>query len=386
MANYKIKRSEDGAEKMRICMISGYAGVGGGLENVVNELSSELAKQGNQVTIFNNSSKDMVKEFSNIRTEELRPYKILPPRLKFANYSQYTYSLKVWIRIRNSNHFDLIHGHGDNCFFPMLFRDSTPFVANIHGIKKAYRTRVFGSNSNMVKGPRLFPLFWPEEIAAKRSDITVACSKAERDELISYYGVASKKIKVIYNGVDISKFKPMDKRTARKTLGLPEDCNFAIWVGNNPPLKGLKIAIKAVKDIKNLYLLVAGISGENFDNVLFYGMVADPKKLCTLYNAADFLILPTLYEGFPLVPLEALACGVPIIISKECPTREIIRDGVEGFIVDQRKPECYAEKILTLLNDYSSKETSIHCRRLSENYSWSNAVKEYIKLYSQVVN
>lgn len=370
-------------EILHICMISGYAGIGGGLENVVNELSKELVKHGNQITIFNNSPKDLISKYPNFTVEELRPYDILPPRLRFANYSQYTYSLKVWMRIKDSKHFDVIHGHGDNCFFPILFRDRTPFITNIHGIKKAYRTRVFGSNSNMVKGPRLFPLFWPEEIAAKRSDITVACSKAERDELISFYGIDSKKIQVIYNGVDVTRFKPVDKLTARKILGLTENANFAIWVGNNPQLKGLKTAIKAVKNIKNLYLLVAGISGTNFDNVLFFGMIP-PQKLCVLYNAANFLILPTLYEGFPLVPLEALACGLPILISKECPTKEIITDGKEGFIVNQRKPECYTEKINALLSDnYLNQEISFQCRSLAEKFSWANVGQEYLKVYSQ---
>jgi glycosyltransferase involved in cell wall biosynthesis len=367
---------------MRICMISGYTGVGGGLENVVNELSSELAKQGNQVTIFKNSSKDLSIDYRNIRVKELLPYEILPPKLRFANYSQYMYSLKVWKRIKKSTHFDVIHGHGDNCFFPVLFRDRTPLVTNIHGVKKAYRAKVFGSNSHMVKGPRLLPLFWAEEIAAKRSDITVACSKAERDDLISFYGIKSSKIKVIYNGVDLVKFKPINKQAARKLLGLPENRNYAIWVGNNPYLKGLTTAIKAVKDLKNLSLLVVGVTGKNFGNVLYWGMIQDSQKLCALYNAADFLIFPTLFEGFPLVPLEAMACGLPIIISKECPTKEIMTDGVEGFVVDQRKPEAYTEKINVLLKDYKKEETADVCRKLAEQFSWENVGKKYLQLYS----
>jgi len=116
--------------------------------------------------------------------------------------------------------------------------------------------------------------------------------------------------------------------------------------------------------------------------VLYRGRVQDFQLFLAHYNAADFLIFPTRFEGFPLVPMEAMACGLPIIISKECPTREIITDGVEGFIVDQRKPEIYAEKILTLLDDYSQdQDISLRCRRLAEKYSWANAGREYLKLY-----
>jgi glycosyltransferase involved in cell wall biosynthesis len=371
---------------MHVCMISGYAGVGGGLETVVDELTRFLANHNVQVTVFKSSSRDLTHFYPNVTVEELRPYNILPSKLQFAQYDRYSYSLKVWVRIKQSKHFDLVHGHGDHCFFPALFRDRSPLITNIHGVKKAYRRRVFGPDSSFVKGPRVLPIFWPEEISAKRSNLTVACSKAERNELISNYGIDTRKIQVIYNGVNIDKFKPVDKRTARKLLGLPETCNYAIWVGNNPSLKGLRLAIDAVKDIPNLYLLVAGTSGVNFGNVLFFGMVKDSEKLCALYNAADFLIFPTLYEGFPIVPLEAMACGLPIIISKECPTREIIKDGVEGFVIEERKPASYTEKIMTLLADYSQNhETSVNCRKLAENYNWGNVGKKYLELYSRMV-
>jgi glycosyltransferase involved in cell wall biosynthesis len=367
-------------------MISGNAGVGGGLGNVVREISKVLAKNGVQVTIFNSSFRNKREVSQNCITEEVHPFNFLPPMLRFALYDEYAYSLEVWRRMMRLNSFDIIHGHGDSCFFPALFRDRTPFVANIHGIKKAYYSRALGPNSRLLKSPRHFPLFWAEEIAAKRSDVTVAVSKAERDELCTFYGINSAKIKVIYNGVDTNRFRSSNKRTARRILGLPENRNYAIWVGNNPTLKGLGIAMRAVKGLENLYLMVVGISGSNFDNVLFWGMVSDPQKLCALYNAADFLIFPTRYEGFPLVPLEALACGLPIIISKECPTREIITDGVEGFVVDQRKPECYTEKILTILTDhYQNEENSLRRRKLAEKYSWEKAGQEYLRVYLQLI-
>ena len=111
-----------------------------------------------------------------------------------------------------------------------------------------------------------------------------------------------------------------------------------------------------------------------------------PQLLVTLYNAANFLILPTKYEGFPLAPLEAMACGLSIIISKECPTKEIIQDGVEGFIVDQRKPEFYAEKILKLQDHFQDETFSLNCRKLAEKYSWEQAGQQYLNLYEKMIN
>jgi glycosyltransferase involved in cell wall biosynthesis len=367
-------------------MISGYSGVGGGLENVVHELSKFLTNLEIQVTVFNSAVKDKTKLSLNYTNQELRSYDILPKRLQFAQYDRYSYSLRVWREMKCLGPFDIIHGHKDHCFFPALFKNQTPFVFSSHGVKRAYRNRVFGTSSSILKNPRLLPLFSVEEFPAKRSDVIVACSKAEKNELVSFCGVDPAKVKVIYNGVDSATFRPMEKRAARKSLGLPEGDNYAIWVGNNPSLKGLPTAVRAVKGIKNLRLLVVGVSGKNFANVLFWGMVGDKQKLRALYNAADFLIFPTFYEGFPLVPLEAMSCGLPIIISKECPTREIIKDGVEGFVIEERKPASYTEKIMTLLADYSQNhETSVNCRKLAEYYNWGNVGKKYLELYSRMV-
>jgi glycosyltransferase involved in cell wall biosynthesis len=367
-------------------MISGYKTSAGGLENVVGELSSFLVKCNAKITIFNMHHRDFVEFSQNFRTEATRPYNILPSRLRFANYERYAYSLKVWRKIKHVGPFDIIHGHGGYCFFPALFRDKTPFIMTFHGLKRAYHSRMYGPYSRTLRNPRTSTLFYPEKFASKRCDLAIAPSRAVKDELINLYGINPMKIKVIYNGVNTSKFIPFDKKFARKILGLPENRDYVIWVGNNPRIKGLSAAIKAVRGLKDVYLLVVGVSGVNFENVIFWGEVQDQQLLCTLYNSANLLIFPTLYEGFPLVPLEAMACGLPIVISKECPTREIIKDGVEGFIVNKRDPKDYAEKIRTILDDDERyQEISLECRNLAEKYSWENQGREYLKIYEQFV-
>ena len=367
-------------------MISGYKTNAGGLENVVTELSNFLIKHGFKITIFNMYNRDLAKFSENFQTISMRPYDILPNTLRFANYERYTYSLKVWLKMRCMSSFDIIHGHGGYCFFPALFRGKTPFIMTFHGLKRALYLRMYGPRSRIIKSPRHFPLYYPEEIAAKKCDLAITPSKSVRDELVSLYGVSPSRIKVIYNGVDVNKFRPFDKDLAKRILGLPERKKYIIWVGNNPKLKGLSIAIDAVKGLENVYLLVVGISGSNFANVIFWGEVQDKQVLCNLYNAASLLILPTLYEGFPLVTLEAMACGLPIVISKECPAREIINDGIEGFIVNERNPKVYAEKVKNILdNDRHYQEISFKCRKLAEKYSWEKQGKEYLKIYESII-
>lgn len=83
----------------------------------------------------------------------------------------------------------------------------------------AIKVRIYGSNSRILKNPRSLPLYFPEEIAAKKCDLAIAPSKSVKDELISIYGVHPSKIKVIYNGVNTDQFKPMNKDLAKKFWG-----------------------------------------------------------------------------------------------------------------------------------------------------------------------
>jgi UDP-glucose:(heptosyl)LPS alpha-1,3-glucosyltransferase len=200
-----------------------------------------------------------------------------------------------------------------------------------------------------------------------------------------FYDINPNKIKVIYNGVNTDKFRIFDKTASRKKLGVPLKNKYAIWVGSDPNRKGLLIAIGAIRRLSGVKLLVVGVNGVSDEKVVYFGRVSEVMKLL-IYNSTDFFIFPTLYEGFALTPLEALACGLPIIISKECTTKEIIHEGVHGFVVNERKPECYAEKIEVLLNDDKRyQEMSYNCRKLAEKYSWENQGKEYLKVYEKLV-
>jgi glycosyltransferase involved in cell wall biosynthesis len=209
---------------------------------------------------------------------------------------------------------------------------------------------------------------------------------AVKKELISIYGINPNKISIIYNGVDTSVFRPFDKKSARRFLGLPENKKFGIWVGTNPRLKRLTLAIESVNGLKDTFLLVVGAKGVNFDNVVFCGTVYDKQLMSTYYNSADFLIFPSSYEGFPLVPLEALACGLPIIVSKESNSGEIIEESVHGFVIDSNRSVYYKEKVEFLVNNDSLRnKMSVECRELALNYSWDKQGEKYLQAYKRLL-
>jgi len=110
------------------------------------------------------------------------------------------------------------------------------------------------------------------------------------------------------------------------------------------------------------------------------------QDLITAYSAADVLLFPTVYEGFPIVPLEALACGLPAIVSKQSNLGEIIKEGTHGFIVKSENPTAYQEKLDQIINDTTTlQELSTKCRALALDYSWQNQAEKYWLLYQRLL-
>jgi len=362
-------------ENMKVCMISGLAKFFGGLESVVNELSNVLITRDVVVNIFGRSGQDFVESGHNCKVIGIRPYSFFPPRLGMP--WKFEYNLKTWRKTKIFGPYDIIHGHGDNCFFSSLFRDNTPFLMTFHGTMAKSLQRSID--------PREKTLLYVEKTAACRCDVAVACSNAVKNELVNYYEISPKKIKVIHNGINVEKFVPIDKQVARRKLLLPERNTYALWVGSNPYRKGLSTAVKAVEKSSCSKLLVVGTTGKNLGKTIFLGKLSE-QDLIAAYSAADVLIFPTIYEGFPMVALEALACGLPTIVSEESNLGEIITEGVHGFVVKGGSATSYQEKIDYIINDANIlKEMSIKCRTLALNYCWQKQTEKYWLLYQQLL-
>lgn len=359
-------------------MLSGLAKFSGGLESVVNNLSQFLLNQNNVVVnIFGRSNKDFIESTVNCKIIGVRPYSLFPHGVGIPHYGKFEYNLKTWRKTKAYGPYDIIHGHGDNCFFSSLFRDKTPFLMTFHGTM----AKVLEHSSDL----RNKPFLYAEKAAADRCDIAVACSEAVKNELVQYYAVSPQKIKVIHNGINIEKFIPIDKKEARRKLSLPQHNTYALWVGSNPHRKRLSTAVKAVENSQCSKLLVIGINGQNSGKTIFLGKLSE-QDLITAYSAADVLLFPTVYEGFPIVPLEALACGLPAIVSKQSNLGEIIKEGTHGFIVKSENPTAYQEKLDQIINDTTTlQELSTKCRALALDYSWQNQAEKYWLLYQRLL-
>jgi UDP-glucose:(heptosyl)LPS alpha-1,3-glucosyltransferase len=167
----------------------------------------------------------------------------------------------------------------------------------------------------------------------------IVSSQIVRNEIVDLYGYPGDRIEMVRNGVSLSQFCFDSKlrEKARDEWKVKPGEIFLLFAGSGWERKGLRFAIAAVALCHNrkLRLLVAGRGNQRHyksKRVRFLGGVAD---LVPIYSAVDIFILPTIYDPFSNACLEALACGLPVITTRDNGFSEIIEDGVHGSIVDQ---------------------------------------------------
>jgi len=234
---------------------------------------------------------------------------------------------------------------------------------------------------------------------AHRADAIIAISECTRRDLVRLWQIPEQKIHVIYEGID-PRFRPVTDGVAmerlRQRLGLPE--RFALYVGTIEPRKNLPRLFEAWTRLKKpIPLVIAGKKGwlyqETFacvealgleDHVRFTGFVAD-EDLPALYSAAEIFIFPSLYEGFGLPVLEAMACGTPVITTTGGSLPEVADDA--ALVVDPTDVDALTEALSRLLRDESLRhDYSERGLARSRAFSWEHTARETLKLYTKTLH
>ena len=198
-------------------------------------------------------------------------------------------------------------------------------------------------------------------------DGVVVSTRGEADEIARLYGVDPGRLAVVAPGVDLDLFRPVDRAESRRRLGISEDC-VVLYVGRLEPLKGLDILVRAVADLQmadatRLVVVGGGDRGSDGiarqlgrlarslgigERVTFAGAVPQ-SDLPTYYGSANVLVLPSHYESFGMVALEAMACGTPVVVSRVGGLRSFVRNGESGYLVPWRCPGPFSERIEAVL-------------------------------------
>jgi glycosyltransferase involved in cell wall biosynthesis len=230
-------------------------------------------------------------------------------------------------------------------------------------------------------------------LAIRTSVRVIVPSVATRDDLIELLHVPREKIVVIPLAAD-ARFAPQSENGithVRKKYALPNE--YVLYVGSNKPHKNLKTLIEAWRSIQEhkAWLIIAGAWDTRYDvpdakarHVQFIHDV-DDADLPALYSGASVFVSPSLYEGFGLTPLEAMACGAPVVCANVSSLPEVVGDA--ALWVNPHTPDEIAATLRQVLNDASLRET-LRAKSLARaaQFSWERTARETLAVYRTALN
>jgi glycosyltransferase involved in cell wall biosynthesis len=287
---------------------------------------------------------------------------------------------------------DLYH---NPCFSLPVVRTTSRRVATVHDV-------VFRARPELVDPwLRSYLDRWTEH-ALEVADAIITSSEFSKGEIIRCYGTSSEKIYVIYHGIHAA-FRPRRaaklEEAIRRKHRLPE--RFVLYVGALEAKKNVDGLLEAFALLVSRGLsgevglvLVGGRGGRDYDaqpavermgikdRVTLAGYVAD-EEVVALMNMAALFVYPSLYEGFGLPPLEAMACGAPTVVSDASSLPEIVGDG--ALIAPNGGTEGLANAMHRLLSDPELRRTlSERGRKRAETFTWERAARKTLELYESL--
>lgn len=238
----------------------------------------------------------------------------------------------------------------------------------------------------------------------RATDTVIALSESHAAYLADSEGIARSKITIIENGIDVGRFADPDRSAVdacRSDLGIPDGCNVVIMVAALRPEKAHEAFLEAARSLSNSienirFLIVGGGPREEDlrklaarlsiqDRVLFLGRRSD---IPVLLHLADVLVLPShsVVETLPLVVLEAMAAGLPVVASSVGSVPEVVRDGETGILIPPADSQALATAVTRLLNHRSlARELAANAKRLvATRYTDVRMVDGYVELFERL--
>lgn len=376
----------------------------GGMNVYVTHLARELAKSGCRVDIYTRSDRAHGQQIV-----EITPFvRVLHVEAGPVDESKHELSDHVPAFVKAVNSFrqeqrlsyELIHSHywlSGVAGSELSTSWGVPHVTMFHTTALTKMLARTGEQESEGRAEA-------ERAAMADADAIIVSTEQERSDISRLYGTKPAKINVLPAGVDLELFRPADKSDARRSLGLP-DRSVVLSVGRVEPLKGFDILLMAMASLderSDTTVVIVGGDEESSpeierlrtltqtlgleDSVIFTRAVSQ-DRLSMYYNAADVFVMPSYYESFGLVALEAMSCGVPVIASRVSGPRSFVKSGVTGYLIDRRCPEPFAQRLDVLLHNPTLRESMGRAARSdAEKMGWDMVGRRTLDVYDSVTS
>jgi sugar transferase (PEP-CTERM/EpsH1 system associated) len=312
------------------------------------------------------------------------------------NHTAPGFSLQVGTlrRLIRSVQPDVVHSRNWGCMEAVIAGKSLPYCSVVHS---EHGMETMGS-SELSAVRRLF-----RRGIFELADQVLSVSYQLRETHARETGYRADRIEVIHNGVDAQRFRrdSTARQEMRRRLGISSDCYCLGTVGRIEPVKDIPTLLSAVKKVADFLgdwcLLIAGV-GSEFQSLNEY-VIGDPvlqkhvrflgdvRDVPGFLNALDVYLLPSIYEGISNSLLEALATGLPAIVTATGGNPEVIVDGDSGYLVPVRDPQAVADKLILLKQDDKlRRELGRQAeQRARADFSLESMVKKYADMYTGAV-
>ena len=386
----------------------------GGMNVYVRELARELGRQGVGVDVFTRSQDEHEPHLKHDLGYGNRVFHIpagperpLARKEHFIHLPEFVGGVRLASALLDT-HYDLIHSHY------WLSGVVAHELKRFWGVPIVHMSHTLGVMKNRVA-------LTPEErdtdlrMTMERkihgwADRIVAATPAEQAQLQWLMRVDTRKVAIIPPGVDVARFRPMDKAAARTRIGVPLNTPLLLFVGRPEPLKGGDTLLRAVKLLTecgalppNAQLAIIGgdLNGSPTDEmerlqtlrndlglhdvVAFLGKRGQ-DTLPYYYNAADVVVMPSHYESFGMVALEAMACGTPVVASEVGGLAFLVQHNETGYLVPDQDPLALQNRLCELLtNPLVAERMSRKAAEHAAQYSWAVIAGRMIDLYEAVL-
>jgi glycosyltransferase involved in cell wall biosynthesis len=290
----------------------------------------------------------------------------LPP-LDRLNLQEPRMGLAIGRRFRELHKeeaFDLVICNSTTGWSLSVHRPDLPMLNVFHYTMKGLAQETLRGTSGYLPSRYFLPFF---ERLTSSSKINLAVSHKVHRELKREYGIGSH---VIENGVALDRFSPMNKEDAREELGIEGDGPIALFVGRADRTKGFDVVREVARRRPGLRVLCV-TSSEMADDGLIVRRNVPNEKMPLVYSAADLLLFPSRYESFGYTPLEAMACGLPVVASRTG-IFEDLRDDRVGKLICDGTAQSFAHGIDEVLDGRYDPRAVV-----SERFSLERFAREY---------
>ncbi len=358
------------------------------VENVLNALQNEAEIELTLIT----------RKWTGTENQKIRKI-ICNPFYIGRLWRDWSFARHVCRTVKHNN-FDLVQSH-ERVPCCDIYRAGDG--VHLEWLKQWGRIQPFWRRLGITLSPYHNYVLWQEKKLFNQSRLKniITNSYLIKEEISRNFPLAGKKCLVIHNAVNTKRFSPnlrkLYRNTTRGKLDIPTSAKVLLFVGSGFDRKGVPFLLKLMEQLpnKNIHLIIVGkgrnqkklqrqIHGSNLNKrIHFTGPQQDPRPY---YGASDIFLFPSLYDPLPNTVLEAMACGLPVLVSTSCGAVDLVRNEKDGFSQDALDLTAWKQNTIAALQPELNRKLSERARTTATSLSTTKMVESMKKLYRDHLN